>query len=115
MQESPSKEDIVELPDSTFAMAHVFINSILSINNPPDALFAATDTIAYAAILSAKENGLRVPEDIAIAGFENLNISIMSSPKLLQSAYLVFSWDSLDVNCYMNSMYRRRCQRKIYY
>lgn len=79
---APSKEDIIELPDSTFAMAHVFINSILSINNPPDALFAATDTIAYAAILSAKENGLRVPEDIAIAGFENLNISIMSSPKI---------------------------------
>lgn len=78
----PNPADIVELSDTSFAMAHAFISPTLSFKSRPDAIFAATDTIAYAAIIAAREQGLRVPEDIVIAGFDNRDISIMSIPKI---------------------------------
>ena len=38
----------------------------------PDAVFAASDIIAIGAIRAVKEAGLRVPEDIAFVGFDDL-------------------------------------------
>lgn len=73
---------IVSLSEASFAMAHTYISPMLSFQNRPDAIFAANDTIAYAAIIAAREQGLRVPEDLSVAGFENQDFSIMSVPKI---------------------------------
>lgn len=78
----PDPSCIVTLSDASFAMAHTFISPMLSFQSHPDAIFAANDTIAYAAIVAAKEQGLRVPDDISIVGFENQDFSIMSVPKI---------------------------------
>lgn len=73
---------IVSLSEANFAMAHTFISPMLTFQDHPDAIFAANDTIAYAAIVAAKEQGLRVPEDICVIGFGNQEFSIMSVPKI---------------------------------
>lgn len=41
----------------------------------PDAVFAAGDTIAIGAIDAIREAGLRVPEDIAVVGFDDLDVA----------------------------------------
>ncbi len=41
----------------------------------PTAIFAANDKIAIGAIRAIKENGLKVPEDISIIGFDNIEES----------------------------------------
>ena len=38
----------------------------------PDALFVATDPMAEGALRALRENGLRVPEDVAVVGFDGL-------------------------------------------
>ena len=48
----------------------------------PDAVFASSDEIAYGAIDANKEIGLRVPEDIAVAGFGNDRMSALMEPKV---------------------------------
>lgn len=73
---------IMELSEASYAMAHAFLSPMFSSKNRPDAIFAANDTIAYAAIAAAKEHGLSVPEDVAVAGFGNMDISVMSTPKI---------------------------------
>jgi len=41
----------------------------------PEAVFAASDRMAFGAIRAAREKGLNVPEDISIIGFDDLPIS----------------------------------------
>ena len=46
------------------------------------AYFAETDMIAIGAIKALQENGYRVPEDVAIMGFENITLAPLINPKL---------------------------------
>jgi LacI family transcriptional regulator len=48
----------------------------------PDAVFAASDTMAIGAIRAVREAGLRVPQDIAFVGFDDLPIASLSDFKL---------------------------------
>ncbi|MGO4538813.1 LacI family DNA-binding transcriptional regulator [Paenibacillus sp. 2TAB19] len=48
----------------------------------PTAIFAASDMMAIAAMRAATERGLRVPEDIAVIGIDNIEISEFTSPPL---------------------------------
>ncbi len=55
---------------------------LLSLKNPPDGIFSSNDTTAVAAIQVAKKRGLKVPEDLAIIGFNNDPISRIIDPGL---------------------------------
>lgn len=48
----------------------------------PDAVFAASDVTAIGAIRVIREKGLRIPEDIAIIGFDDIPIPTLSSIQL---------------------------------
>lgn len=48
----------------------------------PDAVFASSDEIAFGAMDALKEMKLRVPEDIAVAGFGNDRMSSLMEPKV---------------------------------
>ncbi len=48
----------------------------------PDAIFAASDIMAFGALRALREAGLRVPEDVAIIGFDDLPQSARCEPPL---------------------------------
>lgn len=48
----------------------------------PDAIFCVTDLLAQGAIRVLLETGLRIPEDVAVAGFDDIDESRYSSPTL---------------------------------
>jgi LacI family transcriptional regulator len=56
---------------------------------PPTALFALSDALAYGAYMACAEHGLRVPGDISVAGFDDHPISRLVSPALT-----TVSWDT---------------------
>ena len=45
---------------------------LLKAGRPFDAIFAANDNMAIGALQALRDNGLRVPEDVAVAGFDNV-------------------------------------------
>lgn len=47
-----------------------------------DCYFADNDLIALGAIKAFKENGIRIPEDISIIGFDNMPAGSMFEPAL---------------------------------
>jgi DNA-binding LacI/PurR family transcriptional regulator len=46
-------------------------NRLLALPDPPTAIFAESDEMAYGAIRAVRRAGLRVPEDVAIVGFDD--------------------------------------------
>jgi DNA-binding LacI/PurR family transcriptional regulator len=58
------------------------IRKLLNLPQPPTAVFAASDTIAIGALETAEEMNCRVPDDIAILGFDNITIASWVRPRL---------------------------------
>jgi LacI family transcriptional regulator len=60
---------------------------LLAMDHRPDGIFAANDTSGVAIMRELKKAGVRVPEDIAIAGFNNDPISRVIQPQLTTIHY----------------------------
>lgn len=58
------------------------MESLLALADPPDAVFCASDMMAVGAIGAAKAAGLRVPEDIAVIGFDDAPFAAAFSPAI---------------------------------
>lgn len=58
------------------------MQQLLFLNDPPTAVFAGSDTMALGAIKAIKAAGLRVPEDISIIGYDNVEWSDYITPRL---------------------------------
>jgi LacI family transcriptional regulator len=52
------------------------------IRHKPDAVFVASDTMAFGALRALREAGLSVPKDVAVVGFDDLPMSSSSDPPL---------------------------------
>ena len=64
-------------------LGYVFVKKLLSANPRPfTALFAYNDTSAMGAIRAINEAGLRVPEDISVVGFDDIESAAYSNPAL---------------------------------
>src|SRR5690606_22856641 len=55
---------------------------LLKLKEPVDGLFSSNDTAAVSAILCAKENGIKIPEDLAIIGFNDDPMASIVEPAL---------------------------------
>ncbi len=64
------------------------INYLMNLKNKPDAIFAINDPIAVGCMLELKKRGIRIPEDIAIAGFSESPIGrIMNLTSVFQPTF----------------------------
>ena len=55
---------------------------VLNLKNPPDGIFCANDTAAVSTMQYAKKMGIKIPEDLAIIGFNNDPICEIVDPPL---------------------------------
>ena len=55
---------------------------LLARNLPFDAIFAASDLIAIGAMRVLAEHGLRIPEDVAVVGFDDIPAARIATPAL---------------------------------
>lgn len=55
---------------------------LLSQPEKPEAIFAANDMMALGAYEAARDSNVRIPQDVAIVGFDNVNISRLLTPRL---------------------------------
>lgn len=75
-----------ELPDvagySTEDIGYEAMKRLLSLPKPPTAVFARNDFTAIGAMRAISDGGLRIPEDIAIVGFDDIPLAARMSPSL---------------------------------
>ena len=74
------REAGVDLPDAYVALAphglepaRQLAHRLLDLPEPPAAIFAASDTQAMGALKAARDRGVRVPDEVAIIGFDDLD------------------------------------------
>jgi DNA-binding LacI/PurR family transcriptional regulator len=58
------------------------VSKLLERQYPFDGLFCASDLIAIGAMRALQERGLRIPQDVAVAGFDDIPIASFANPSL---------------------------------
>lgn len=78
----PLKETDVIIGNLSMEAGMLAAETIVQINPMPDGVFVANDNCAVGCMISLKEKGLRIPEDIAFVGFNNDPVSHVIEPNL---------------------------------
>lgn len=58
------------------------MQELIRLGTLPTAVFAASDPIALGAMRALHESGYRVPEDVSVVGFDDINVAGFSNPPL---------------------------------
>jgi LacI family transcriptional regulator, galactose operon repressor len=78
----PLDEALIRDGDFSEDGGHRAMQSLLDRPHPPTAVFAASDVMAMGALVAIREAGLRVPEDVAVVGFDDIPVSRLITPRL---------------------------------
>ena len=77
-----STDELVLSGDFTEASGHRAAQALVDASSLPDALFASNDAMAIGAMSAFQDAGLVVPDDIAVAGFDDVPLSRYLQPAL---------------------------------
>ncbi len=69
------RENLIRLAPYTQAQTRQVAAELLSLSEPPTAIFAATDFQALGVLKSARQMGIRVPDQLAVVGFDDLDMA----------------------------------------
>ena len=74
LAEDDLPDDPVLVSEGTFMQPSGFVcaNSLLALSDPPTAIFASNDEMAFGAMEAIRNRGLRIPDDISIVGFDDI-------------------------------------------
>jgi len=75
-------ESLIHINKLTSDDGILAVKQLMSLPNPPDALFCGNDTTALSAMIYLRDLGIRIPEDVGIVGFSNEPFSKVVSPSI---------------------------------
>lgn len=78
----PFREEYLVKGDFYESSGYAGMERLLALEQPPEAVFCASDMMALGAIRAIHAAGLRVPEDFAIVGFDDASFASMMEPAL---------------------------------
>lgn len=86
---------------------------LLSIKNPPTAIFAANDLMAVEAMQYMRGKGLRVPEDVAVVGFDDIELASLSGIELTTIAQPKYEMGREAAKLLISSLRRTTASRQV--
>jgi LacI family transcriptional regulator len=75
-------EQLVQISDYTTETAVERTRTLLALDHPPTAIFAANDMSAIGVYQAAREVGVRIPQDLSVIGFDNIREATYLNPAL---------------------------------
>jgi len=63
-------------------LGHIGARKLMQLSPPPDAILCASDLIAIGVLQWLHEHRIRVPGDVSVTGFDNINESAFTAPSL---------------------------------
>jgi LacI family transcriptional regulator len=77
-----SRDEYVRAGDFYDETGYAATRELLALAEPPTAIFAASDLMAAGALRAANELGVRVPDDLAVIGFDDIALAALIQPAL---------------------------------
>ncbi len=78
----PFREDYVLHSSLQVENGSELLDYFWGLAEPPTAIFAVYDPLALTVITALKDRGMKVPEDVSVAGFGNIELANYASPHL---------------------------------
>ena len=78
----PRDEELIVAGDFHSKSGYAGTRSLLNLSRPPTAIFACNDLMAFGVLYAAHELGLEVPQQLSVVGFDDINLSSFSIPRL---------------------------------
>lgn len=78
----PFDPALLQRGDYTPSSGIAGVNALLELPNPPTAIFAFNDLMAMGALQALHRKGLRVPDDVAVIGFDGVPLTQYITPAL---------------------------------
>ena len=78
----PLDEDLIQMGDYTTETAVSCAHQLLSLGNPPTAIFASNDMSAMGVYQAADALGVNIPGDLSVVGFDNIREALFLNPQL---------------------------------
>ncbi len=78
----PFDEILIQDGDFTEVGGYQGMKKLLNLEQPPTAVFAANDLMALGAMLAIREADMRIPDDIALIGLDDIPASKLVNPAL---------------------------------
>ena len=78
----PAPELLRPVGDPTIEAGHSAAAELLDLPERPTALVAFNDKMAVGALRAAAERGIRVPDELSVAGFDDIDVSRATNPAL---------------------------------
>lgn len=75
-------KNLLAQTDSSLIGGRDAVKKLLSLENPPTAVFCSNDYLALGAMKGARELGFSLPEDLSIVGFDDIQIASYVIPEL---------------------------------
>ena len=78
----PVDESLIRSGDFHALSGRVMGNDLLSMDDAPTAIFACNDMMAIGVLRAASEKGMCVPDDLALIGFDDIELGSFTNPPL---------------------------------
>jgi DNA-binding LacI/PurR family transcriptional regulator len=80
--ELPFEDELVRYGEFSPESGRRAMESLLALPTPPSAVFVASDVVALGAMAAVRERGMRIPQDVALVGFDDIFLAAYVSPPL---------------------------------
>jgi LacI family transcriptional regulator len=96
--------ELVYLGDLSLESGAAAARYILSLANRPDGVFVANDNCAAGCLITLKKEGIRIPQDIALVGFNNDPVCRIAEPNLSSIHYPGYEMGELAARSLINHL-----------
>jgi LacI family transcriptional regulator len=99
---------LVRSVEPTAQFGYHAAGQLLDLSQPPTALIGFNDKVAVGALAAAAQRGLRVPEDLSVAGFDDIDLAQATRPQLTTVRQPLQEMGRLAVSLLIRLMERQR-------
>jgi LacI family transcriptional regulator len=79
-----------------------------------DSIFCTSDEIAVGVINALRDNGIRVPEDIDVMGFNNVYLASVFYPKLTTISQPIYDMGSIGMRMLIKMINKEKLEERNY-